>query len=303
VHEWAKQRRWSISRRRAEQRWRAVAAGEFVFGYESEGGEVPPMRRARDARLGPDAATHDAQFFDLLQNGTYMVWRKLHQDVAAFRRFVSGAAEQFPEHGAMAEPYVRAKLVGRWPDGIPLALAPTPAEWWRLRARGDVPLNTFSFHDDPDGLKTPLGAHIRRTAPRDTAGTRNTHVIRGDLTRRRRILRRGIPYGVPLAEGATTDDNLDRGLIFVALNTNIAGQFELVQRAWVNHGDFVRQAIDRDPLIGTRSEAANQYVIPGVPRPTILADVPAFVSLRAGDYLFVPSLHAIRGLARGDYRA
>ena len=90
-------------------RWRAIKPGEFVLGYEDEDRGPAPA---------PPAP------FD--RNATFMVWRKLHQDVAGFR---AQLAEQAAAAGLDEEP-VAAKLVGRWRDGSPLALrpdAPDPA--------------------------------------------------------------------------------------------------------------------------------------------------------------------------------
>ena len=53
-------------------RWREVATGEFLHGYVDEDGGLPAAPAAP---------------FD--RNGTFMVYRKLAMDVAAFRRFVA----------------------------------------------------------------------------------------------------------------------------------------------------------------------------------------------------------------------
>lgn len=288
-------------------RWRAVRAGEFVFGYKSEGDETPPVSREGNREDKRDAIRDDAQFFDLLRNGTHMVWRQLQQDVWTYREFVrTGSAvlsKSWNIGDADAEAFLGAKMVGRWPDGIPLAFAPTPAQWWRMRAGDPHAMNAFTYADDPGGLKTPLGAHIRRASPRDTAGTRDVDVVPGDLTRRRRIIRRGIPYGPQLPPDALKDDGQERGLIFIALCTDIAGQFEVIQRLWLNHGDFVQQSADRDPLVGSRPAEAREhdFVIPGEHGPVILQRLPDFVTFATGHYFFVPSVHAIHGLADGRY--
>src|SRR5919108_5272252 len=122
-----------------------------------------------------------------------MVWRKLRQDVAGFRAFVAGAA------GATGlDPgLVAAKLIGRWPDGSPLALRPHRGDAALGDDKGRV--NDFAYRGDPVGVACPRGAHVRRANPRDAlrAG--------GRLTARHRILRRGMPYGAPLAPDAPDD--------------------------------------------------------------------------------------------------
>ena len=71
---------------------------------------------------------------------------------------------------------------------------------------------------------------MRRTNPRDALGWE------GRLTARHRILRRGMPYGPPLPDGAD-DDGEERGLLFVCLQASIARQFEIVQTQWCNDGN------------------------------------------------------------------
>lgn len=304
VYEQRRARIFSFGRGSRRKRWRPVKAGEFIFGYPSEGEETPPVSRRRN-QLDPELAREDDPFFDLLRNGTHMVWRKLEQDVGTFRRFVAAERGKMGVAEEYAADYLKAKMVGRWADGTPLAVAPTPEKWLQWlethSGPGAAAETRFSYHDDPEGVATPLGSHIRRTHPRDTDGPRDGAVIAGDLTRRRRMLRRGITYGPPLPEGVE-DDTSERGMIFIALVTNIAGQFELVQRAWVNSGDFVHQSVDRDPLVGRApADGRNQYVIPGPEHPKFLLDIPNFVSFRRGDYFFVPARHALEGLGSGQY--
>src|SRR6516225_7951718 len=55
---------------------RPLKAGEFVFGYPDETGSLPPMPH-------PEA---------LGRNGTFVVFRKLHQRVAEFRRYLRAKA-------------------------------------------------------------------------------------------------------------------------------------------------------------------------------------------------------------------
>ena len=56
----------------------------------------------------------------LSRNGSYVVYRKLRQDVAAFRRQLREAAALYPG----GEELLAAKLVGRWRDGTPLDSSP-----------------------------------------------------------------------------------------------------------------------------------------------------------------------------------
>lgn len=255
-------------------RWRPLAPGEFILGYPDEDTLVDPQGRLPSAPAAP-----------LGKGGTYMVWRKLRQDVALFRRTVSAAAERYAD----GEPALRAKIVGRWDNGAPLVQHPhrAPAQF-----DGQAPgANDFSYRDrDPDGARCPLGAHIRRSNPRDALG------FEGRLTFRHRIIRRGMPYGEPLPARETTDDGADRGLVFVCFNASIARQFEGIQVQWLNDGNVFGLGHDSDYLLG--SAAGGSMVVQGRP-PCYITPQEQFVTTRAGEYLFVPGITALAAIADG----
>lgn len=248
--------------------WRDVATGEFLLGYVDEDGELP------EAPAPP-----------FNRNGTFMVYRKLHTNVALFRSFVREAGKLYP--GGPEK--LAAKIVGRWPDGTPLSLSPDRPDPALAADPGRI--NNFSYADDPDGLRCPVGSHIRRAAPRDSIG-----FFEGRLTNRHRIIRRGRSYGTPLPEGVLEDDGQDRGLVFVCFNASTWRQFETVQRLWIDDGDPFQLGSDKDFLIGCPHGTRSKMVIPGTP-PFICAPQPQFVTLRGGEYLFQPSISALRWLA------
>jgi Dyp-type peroxidase family len=242
-------------------RWRPVRPGEFVLGYPDEEEEAPPL---------PGPAR-------LVRNGTFLVWRKLAQDVAGFRRFL--AARAAGGDGGDAD-RLGAQMVGRWPDGSPY---------------GDALVDPAAG-TGPGGSvleACPAGSHIRRANP-----TRALPLVRG-LVSRHRLLRRGMPYGPPLLPGVTEDDGVARGLVFVAYCASISRQFEFVQREWLNDGNVVGAGHTTDPIAGGGG-AERRFAVPG-PRPRVLGDVPRFVRTRGGAYLFQPSLAALRDLAQGRW--
>jgi Dyp-type peroxidase family len=245
--------------------WRALRAGEFVHGYEDEDGGLPPA---------PAAPLH--------RNGSYMVWRKLHQDVAGFRAWIAGAAAATGYEPDM----IAAKVIGRWPDGSPLVLRPRHGDAVLGNDRERV--NDFAYRGDPEGLACPRGAHVRRANPRDAlrAG--------GRLTARHRVLRRGMPYGPPLAAGAP-DDGAGRGLVFVALQASIERQFEIVQARWLNDGDAFGLGRTADPVAGAVGCPARQAF--GGRPPRYATALRSFVTPRGGEYLFVPGISGLRALA------
>ncbi|WP_053179857.1 Dyp-type peroxidase [Pseudomonas kilonensis] len=245
-------------------RWRPLKPGEFLLGYTSE----------------REAAPLPPSLLDLCLNGTYVVFRKLAQDVAAFRAFVRDAAlSAFGSDGQVEQDQVAAKLVGRWRSGAPLVLSPS-------HDSGSAE-NNFRYRDDPEGLRCPLGAHIRRTNPRDALSD-GTHVPF------HRILRRGLPYGPPFE----TAPDADRGLVFLALNADIEAQFEFIQEQWVNKGEFAGLLTEeRDPIIGANLDG--QITVPGATHNPFVFGLNRFVSTRGGGYFLMPGITTLKRLADG----
>ncbi len=178
--------------------WAPVARGELYLGVPDEDG------------LTADQPVNTV----LREGGTYLVFRKLEQDVAGFRTFLASQRETPQGQHRLA-----AQMVGRWRNGAPLVRHPNAeAAYEGPRADGDI--NDFRyFTEDPQGQKCPIGAHIRRANPRDTGGR--------DDVKRHRLLRRGMAYGGALLEGSVGDGR-QRGLLFVAANSRVELQFEVI---------------------------------------------------------------------------
>ncbi|MEU8691181.1 Dyp-type peroxidase [Streptomyces sp. NPDC048665] len=241
-----------------------LKAGEFVLGYRDELGGL----------RHPEPAV-------LARNGSYAVFRKLHQKVAVFRRYLRDNST-----GPEDEELIAAKIMGRWRSGAPLALAPQ-ADDPALGADPDR-RNTFLYEsDDPAGFTTPGGSHIRRANPRDAA-------VAGEV-RLHRMIRRGAVYGPPLPEGALEDDGADRGLMFAFVGAHLGRQFEFVQSQWMNDGVFFGANDAKDPVTGSHDGSAG-FTVPRRPLRRRLAPLPRFVVTRGGEYCFLPSLTALRWL-------
>jgi Dyp-type peroxidase family len=242
-----------------------LKAGEFVLGYEDEIGGV---QKTEPEILG--------------RNGTYVVFRKLHQRVAEFRRYLKSNSKSSEDEELLA-----AKMMGRWRSGAPLALCPfhdDPELGADSRRNND-----FLYQaDDPAGHKTPGGSHIRRTNPRDAA-------IAG-VARIHRMIRRGTAYGPPLPEGVLEDDGVDRGLMFAFVGAHIRRQFEFVQSEWINDGVFFGAGKDKDPVVGSINDGES-FTIPHRPVRRRLQGLPRFVVTRGGEYCFMPGLKALRWLS------
>lgn len=252
-------------------RQQPLKAGEIILGYPDETGELPPMPT-------PDV---------LGRNGTYVVFRKLHTKVAAYRSYLRAKAADRAD-----EDLLGAKMVGRWQSGAPLALAPETDD----PELGADPRrnNDFTFADDPRGFKCPVGSHARRANPRDALDEDGSVDVR-----LHRMIRRGTSYGPILPDGVTEDDGADRGIIFVFAGAHLKRQFEFVKTQWLNDGIFIGAPLESDPLVGARQDPGS-FTIAQRPIRRRLQDMPPFVITRGGDYCFAPSLSALRWLAELD---
>ena len=246
---------------------RPIKAGEFILGYPDETGSLPPMPT-------PEV---------LGRNGTYLVFRKLHTKVAAYRGYLRDRARDREE-----ERFLGAKMVGRWPSGAPLALAPE-ADDPQLGADPSRN-NDFGYGDDLRGFKCPAGAHARRANPRDALEHENSADVR-----LHRMIRRGTSYGPMLPDGVVEDDGVDRGIIFVFAGAHLKRQFEFVKTQWLNDGIFIGAPHESDPVVGG-AQSSSTFTIPRTPIRRRLLDVPPFVVTRGGEYCFAPGLRALKWL-------
>ncbi len=241
-----------------------IKAGEFILGHVDESGEVVPLPK-------PEV---------LSRNGTFMAYRRLQEHVGAFRDFLRQQGGPTAEDQEL----LAAKLMGRWRSGAPLVLAPE---------RDDPTLgadyqrnNNFNYAKmDPQGYAVPLGAHIRRMNPRDTAVN----------IQRRRMIRRGATYGPPLPEGAP-EDGAERGIAAFVLCGSLVRQFEFAQNVWINDRNFHELGNERDPIIGNQ-DGTFDMTIPKRPIRKKIAGLPAFTTVRGGAYFFLPGIKALHYLA------
>lgn len=264
------------------QRWEADGRtwpsppGHFVLG---PGAAVPVPSLGEDPQWGC--------------NGSYLVLRQLEQHVATFHdhldALVEPAGPSRPDDEAEQRTVAAAKMVGRWPDGQPLTLRPTATSPFVPEHRWD----DFTYDDDPDGLRCPLGAHVRRANPRRPG--------RGDgaltASERHRLLRRGRPYGRPPADGVARPHGAadqGSGLHFLGLCADLEQQFEFVQRTWFLSSSFNGLRDEIDPLVGPTD--GRRFSVPGSPAAR-RRSVPPLVTTRGALYAFLPGVRALRALA------
>lgn len=296
-----------------------LSKGEFLLGYRNEYGQYTDRPLLPDAAAGALPPAEDQpEWRDLGRNGTYLVLRELHQDVRGFWRFVAAQAGQA---GAKT---LAESMVGRRTSGEPLM----PLQSLPIRGVGGKPndssQNQFTYDADPQGVRCPLGAHVRRANPRtgDMPGGQQNVItwllrtlgfvrtdLRSDLvasSRFHRIIRRGREFGTQVAPEAAMQPNCPdpkSGLHFICLNANISRQFEFVQNAWLASAKFNGLADETDPVTGNRLPlplglATDCFSLPqhnGVARR--LQPVPAFVVVRGGGYFFLPGVRALRFFA------
>ena len=280
-----------------------VRAGELLLGHRNEYKRFTPrplVPGSADPQriLSPDAEGSEKR--DLGRNGTYLVFRQLTQDVHSFWSFCEQATRR--SDGTIDEPArvrLAAKLVGRWPGGAPLTLAPESDDPELSQA------NDFGyFHSDRDGLRCPIGAHIRRANPRDSLDPDPGSRRSVEVNKRHRLLRRGRKYGALLprpdllsagVEEIWRDE--DRGLHFIALAANISRQFEFVQHTWINDPRFGGLADQPDPLMSPAPPGGRTFTVQATPVRRRYSGLPRFVEVRGGAYFFLPSVRALRYLA------
>jgi Dyp-type peroxidase family len=282
--------------------------GSFLFGYETPGAD--PMLPAPPTLPGPAWS----------RNGSYVVYRRLRQDVAGFRAFAAEEAEALSRQGmtGVTASTLEASLVGRWPSGAPIARVPAgddpalgrdplannhfgfAADTPTLRLAGGGTTNTYpEAHADPVGLTCPLAAHIRKVNTRDVGSDQGGR--RSSF--QRRVLRRGLPYGSVLPETGPDPDNGNRGLMFLSYQASIVDQFEFLNTAWMSDPVAPRSPSGHDMVIGQNGQpgedrerrcvlfghnSADELMLGNV---SAVKDV---VISTGGGYFFSPSISAMR---------
>jgi deferrochelatase/peroxidase EfeB len=207
--------------------------------------------------------------------GSYLVFRKLAQDVSGFQ----AAIQHLARLTGQDEEYAYAMVMGRFRDGTPLAVSQV------AQGHNERIPNNFNFHGDPAGTRVPLQAHIRRMNPRGDY-PREYHM---PLTYERghRIVRRNVSYG--------SESNV--GTLFACYQCDIRQQYEFLQYNWANQPQVRSLPAGVDTIIGQGSTeqdpAAHHWS-------TASGAVPfsfqGFVTCRGGEYFFVPSLPFLQAL-------
>jgi len=268
-----------------------VSAGEFLFGYSNEYGQVPAPLLALPRAGSPLKPVENTTLLNFGANGSYMVVRQMEQDVAGFWNAIDQATQVNGQSDPAARTRLASQMVGRWPNGAPLARFP------HEQPTTTTDSNSFLYlQHDPHGLHCPLGAHIRRTNPRDALGTNTERATQ--LANRHRVLRRGRPYG-PWIEDPMRDDGQTRGLMFVCFNANIERQFEFIQSTWANNQKFAGLYSESDPIYGSLEDPqqGGLFTVQAEPTCRRYKGLRRFVTVVGGGYFLLPSRAALQHLA------
>ena len=253
-----------------------VNSGDFLFGRLNSYKELAPSPFiAEKYAAGLKKGRAPNGFRDFGYNGTFLVVRQLEQDVQGFWQ----EYEKLASHVGLDAKQLAERVVGRTLDGELL----TPTATTKSNNLG------FSEHDNfGDGC--PLGSHVRRANPRDggakSGKSRKQHL---KASNNHRILRRGRNYG-PQVQPGQEKDSAPCGLFFMCVNTDIRRQFEFIQETWLNSNRFARLN-ETDPLLGAPGTFTMQN--PNLRKKITLN---TYVTLKGGDYFFLPSLSAVRYL-------
>jgi len=266
-----------------------VWPGKFFVGapaFEGDPGDVP---------------------HELYRNGSFLVFRRLQQDVHAFREDTDTLAAEIAAAAGLPSFFgktLRALIVGRQQNGQPLMRAGEKTEkgfalnhFFYGNETPDINLSDGSHisgtRADLEGSRCPLWAHIRKVNPRD--GVNDLPESAHNL----QILRRGVPFGPPFAEDqppSSANNALPRGLLFLAYQRSISGQFEKLNTHWMNqfgvpggggHDLLVGLALSPEGALAERRALH-------VPSGQQIATPRTWVVPTGGAYLFAPGVKGLK---------
>ncbi len=110
--------------------------------------------------------------YDLRKNGTYLVLRVLEEDVGLSGNFSKRQPKSFglrniKKIASAVIDLVAAKIIGRWPSGCPVIRSDKKDDTQRCRRPSRKTITFFTNEMIQTVKNARLGAHIRRTNPRD----------------------------------------------------------------------------------------------------------------------------------------
>lgn len=256
---------------------------EFKNGGYSQNDPSAPLNTVMVKDPGGDQSSY----------GTYVVYRKLQQNIKGFWDKLDVLANTLSENAPnkVTAEYAGALCVGRFKDGTPISEQGKDG-WTNL-------FNNFNYDNDADGLRCPFHSHARKTNPRgDTVRQFNSPPT---IERSRRIVRRGISFG---STDLTPDKEwTEAGLLFISLQADIVDQFIFMQHTWCNNEGFIKQKTGLDPLVGQPKLGSTPQVQQwptswGSPNTAQVSfEFSGFIRNLGGEYFFMPSLDFLKTLS------
>lgn len=228
----------------------------------------------------------------LADNATYAAFRVLEQNCRGFEAMLDTWSTRY----SVDREWLAAKLMGRWRSGASLMTHPKGPD----PVPPDAELNRFDYApsdeapmylDDTDGVRCPVGSHVRRLNPRSSPAM--------GVPGTRRVMRRGMPYGPPY-DPRQPADGVERGLIGLFMCGDLELQYEFVLRVWANQDlGAVGLRGTREPFVGAQPDRGGVFRIPlaGGTDPLLLSGLPTLTRTRGSVYCLLPGLGGIRELA------
>jgi Dyp-type peroxidase family len=196
-------------------------------------------------------------------HGSFLVYRRLNQDVARFREATKALAlEQ-----SKTQEEVEAMLMGRWKDGAPYEDAHGPTQ----PIAGERDAFDYSLG------RCPIFAHTRKVNPRLSD------------EEARPLFRRGVAFG-PVGDDVHDATPRERGIHFMCYQSSIERQFETVSR-WMNHPHIPAAHAGFDAMLGRPTSDPGPAT-----RRVGTFELTEFVFASGGEYFFAPSISGLRAI-------
>jgi len=204
--------------------------------------------------------------------GSYLVFRKLEQNVKLFNEKVKDMSKQL----LLPESYIGARVIGRYKDGVHLADGTYPV------TKIVDPKSSPEYSKDPDGMGCPFHSHARKMH----AASYKT-----------RMVRRGVTYDNRLDKSNPEPEN-GAGILFLSYQASIENQFEVLQSKWANNPDYPKKNTGIDPLIGqtnaTTAKASKQRSGYNTTKESLALN--GTVTLKGGEYFYAPGIPFLRDI-------
>jgi Dyp-type peroxidase family len=293
-----------------------------LFGYPGQDLVWPGVFLLGHPATSPDpliAGIPTQPIPEWTRNGSFLVFRRLRQDVGLFWRTMKSEADRLkklPGFENFTDEVLASRIVGRWPSGAPVNR--TPGDDNPKLGKSKVANNHFRFDSnacpmrlahgesdpfpqskaDPVGLACPWAAHIRKVNTRDSGSDMGGR----ESTYARRLLRVGVPFGEPLsnryAETKNDPQNGERGLLFLSIQASIEDQFEFLAVKWMGDPSRPKMPGGYDLLVGQNNDAkANRVrtmaIFGSGNQQASVATAAQWIVPTGGGYFFVPSISAL----------